>query len=49
MLSIMVGSGRSASSYETISRLYRSIIGDKYSFRLLTLNSVTSVTHFSFG
>lgn len=36
MFLIMTGSGRSAISYETISRLYKSITRDRYSFWLLT-------------
>ena len=35
--------------YETISRLYKSITGDKYTLSLHTLNSVTSVVSFSNG
>ena len=33
--------------YEIISRLNKSMIGDKYTFSPQTLNSVTSVVNFS--
>ena len=45
----MLNRGRRAVAYATISLLNRSMIGERYSFCPPTLNSVTSVTHFSFG
>ena len=41
--------GLNEMEYDTISRLYKSITGDKYTLSSHTLNSVTSVVNFSNG
>ena len=45
----MLQFGLNEIEYDTISRLYKSITGDKYTLSLHTLNSVTSVASFSKG